>query len=361
MLRIRKHSIQRQRFRLCTLVFSTLLAAVFAASVAQAKTATEWWKEAETHYKNKKYPECIKAAGEALALDPKNVEALRYRGLARYELKDHVGTISDWDRYIALLGDKAAAFSFFNRGLAKRALKDDRQAFKDFDRAAQLQKDYAFAILNRGRCRHALGDYEGAFEDYSHALKLKPGHKEIIADINRLESDVQAGKGMETSPALRELMNARISVFDLYLDDLLVAGRPAFGAGGDPFNPLLESVDYDAASDRLIMFFTLDPNDEYGRMFDSAAVDWKRNMLKQVAETVAAIAGAAPLDETGEAYGLVHITPFRGVKEMSGGVGARVKSELAAKTTVIVQMERGGKTYFASRDPGGRTIFKETP
>jgi tetratricopeptide (TPR) repeat protein len=85
---------------------------------------------------------------------------------------DLEGAMRELDRAVAQAPGSAAAW--FNRGLARRALKDCRAAVADFARALELQPDYFNALYQRGNCRQAMGTPELAVEDYSRAVGL-PG------------------------------------------------------------------------------------------------------------------------------------------------------------------------------------------
>jgi tetratricopeptide (TPR) repeat protein len=85
---------------------------------------------------------------------------------------DLEGALRELDRAVEVSPGSAAAW--FNRGLARRALKDCRAAVKDFARALELRPDFFNALYQRGNCRQALGSSQLAIEDYSRAAAL-PG------------------------------------------------------------------------------------------------------------------------------------------------------------------------------------------
>ena len=47
-------------------------------------------------------------------------------------------------------------------------------AIVDFDRAIELDDQFAIAYFNRGTAKHRKGDYEGAIADFNHAIELNP-------------------------------------------------------------------------------------------------------------------------------------------------------------------------------------------
>ena len=85
---------------------------------------------------------------------------------------DYHGAIADYDRAIELNPNYAEAC--FSRGVAKFIQRDYRGAIADCDRAIELKPDYVAAYYNRGGAKSALDDERGAKEDYDLAIELDP-------------------------------------------------------------------------------------------------------------------------------------------------------------------------------------------
>jgi tetratricopeptide (TPR) repeat protein len=66
------------------------------------------------------------------------------------------------------------ALIFSKRGNAYGSFKNYQQAFADFERALELDPDYAFAYRSRGWAYYWLKDYQLAFADFNRALELDP-------------------------------------------------------------------------------------------------------------------------------------------------------------------------------------------
>lgn len=66
-------------------------------------------------------------------LSPDLAEEYNHRGVAKFELGDKQGAISDYNRAVTI--DSEDAFAYYNRGVAKFELGDKQGAILDFDRA----------------------------------------------------------------------------------------------------------------------------------------------------------------------------------------------------------------------------------
>lgn len=66
------------------------------------------------------------------------------------------------------------AIAYNNRGAARDALGENRQAIEDYDKALEIEPDYAAVYYNRGRAYDALAEYAKAIENYDRAIELDP-------------------------------------------------------------------------------------------------------------------------------------------------------------------------------------------
>jgi lipoprotein NlpI len=118
---------------------------------------------------------------QALAIDPKNVEACYRRGLARQAKGDLDGALSDFSQAIALDPKRANAFS--SRGFIKQARGDADGALADYTQALRLNPKIPAAYYNEGLIKVQKGDLDDAIAAYNRALELDP--RMAVAYYNR--------------------------------------------------------------------------------------------------------------------------------------------------------------------------------
>ena len=92
-------------------------------------------------------------------------------GNEKFKQGDYVGAIADFDKAIELNNDYAEAYN--NRGLAKHELREHTAALADFDIAIQLKPGLSVAYNNQGLAKQALGDLHAAIADFDKAIQLK--------------------------------------------------------------------------------------------------------------------------------------------------------------------------------------------
>ena len=66
------------------------------------------------------------------------------------------------------------ALDYFNDALAAYQSGNFSEAIKNYNKAIEINPDYADAYYNRGNAKGALGNMQGAIEDFNKALQLNP-------------------------------------------------------------------------------------------------------------------------------------------------------------------------------------------
>jgi len=113
----------------------------------------------------------IKLLNQALDIDNKHLDALFYRGIAKYNLEDYDGAILDFTKIIFYEPD---ADSYYNRGNCKFNLMDYEGALYDYEKALELDPDLIGAYFNLGNAKFYSEDYKGAVESFSKMIRFFP-------------------------------------------------------------------------------------------------------------------------------------------------------------------------------------------
>ena len=156
--------------------------------------------------------EAIAAATSALAVDPRDAEALAARAFAGRPPR----ALEDSERALEI--DPRLPDAWFVRGFHRRLRGDLEGALGDLDRCLELDPRHDLALVMRADVRFSLGDSDGAIEDATHALELVGGSVPALALRAFARQRVGDGEG-----AVRDLEEAlRI--------DPAARGAPAFRA-----------------------------------------------------------------------------------------------------------------------------------
>ena len=99
-------------------------------------------------------------------------DTYKSRGVARSDLQDYQGALSDFNKAIEL--NSQDAYAYYNRGNVRRILEDNQGALSDFTKAIELNPDYALAYNDRGVTHSNLENYKDAIVDYTKAIELNP-------------------------------------------------------------------------------------------------------------------------------------------------------------------------------------------
>lgn len=97
-------------------------------------------------------------------------------GNEKFKERDFHGAIANYDRAIELNPNYADAYFF--RGGTKFVQRDYRGAIADYGRVIELNPDNAQAYFLRGDTKVMLGDHDGAIADYDRVIELNPDDAE---------------------------------------------------------------------------------------------------------------------------------------------------------------------------------------
>ena len=114
-------------------------------------------------------PDAVADYDRAIALNPNDAEAYRWRGLHKMEDdEDYDGALADFDRAIALNPDDVVNYCF--RAIARTETGDYDAAIADCDRALAINPRDVGTYYYRGKAKYGLGDFEGAAADYDRVI-----------------------------------------------------------------------------------------------------------------------------------------------------------------------------------------------
>jgi tetratricopeptide (TPR) repeat protein len=167
-------------------------------------------------------------ADRALALDPKNADALRLKSVALADTGDVKGALAVFDEMLASPSDAPVAYLL--RSAIYELYERYDEALADADKAIELVPNYAGAFSHRAEIYRAMGKEDLAVADIETAVKLDPED----ASLRRLKIWYAMSKNAPFQPwrdqmiaYLDGLIAADKSNADLYAErgDLLEASR----------------------------------------------------------------------------------------------------------------------------------------
>ena len=135
--------------------------------------------------------EQIQLYTEAISLEPKNLDALFYRGLTKHSIGDFNGAILDYTKVIFY---EPSADVYFNRGNSKYSLMDLNGAKEDYSNALKLNSQFIEARYSLAVTKNDLKDYHGAIAilDLPYVNKSHPILLQMARAYAGLEDHVKA-------------------------------------------------------------------------------------------------------------------------------------------------------------------------
>jgi len=132
-------------------------------------------------YESERYEESLEFWGAFMQKEPnRRAGAYINRGAAYTGLNQHGRAIADFDRAVELNPEYAAAYN--NRGVAYARLNQHGRAIEDYNRAVELNPEGAEAYSNRGNAYAGLNQHGRAIEDYDRAVELNPEYAEAYGN-----------------------------------------------------------------------------------------------------------------------------------------------------------------------------------
>lgn len=156
----------------------------------------------------------VELIGQAIRVRTDSAAAYYNRGKARRDLRQFQAAIEDYDKAVALAPGEADIH--FNRANALRELKQNMAAVASFEKAIALTPGDPAVHNNCGDALRELGNYRQALESYDKALTLRPDFaflrgmrlhtamhicawNDLENDLSQLEREIERG-GMGSPP-----------------------------------------------------------------------------------------------------------------------------------------------------------------
>lgn len=124
----------------------------------------------------------------------KNARAMAYveSGNAKLNRKDYQGAIADYNRALDL--DSNYANAYYNRGIAKGRMGASRSAIEDFKQAIKIDPNNADTYSNLGNLTIRINDYE-AISYLNRAIQINPNHANAYANRGMARFNLQDYEG----------------------------------------------------------------------------------------------------------------------------------------------------------------------
>lgn len=240
-----ENSFINYRIALCYMASNNYPQALEYANAAVAADTTDadyTSLRSDVYYNLDRKTEALADADKSVALAPDSPSAYSSRGGLRYLYGEHHKAFDDFNTALSLLGDKANAYAYFNRGRCYKILGDTAAARRDFEQAIKLdtiaseastgifallytgqkQKAYAWndsvlaatprtmrdGMLYNAACLYALGDDADKAMDYLHKA-MQEGYRSLVhmnydSDMNPLRARDDYKKLIEDYTAIYE-------------------------------------------------------------------------------------------------------------------------------------------------------------
>lgn len=178
------------------------------------------------------FAEAAQRLQQAIAVNSQSDQTFYNYGLALKALKRPQEAANAFTRSIEINPSIAEAWN--NRGTALNDLKQYQAAIADFDRAITLSANYADAFYNKGNSFRQMGDLEAALTAFHHAVRIKPDFCEaweetafILASrgdhssaLTACESALTSKPGLKFAKAIRALSRAHLCEWRQYTADI---------------------------------------------------------------------------------------------------------------------------------------------
>jgi len=130
------------------------------------------------HFQKQEYALAVRNFSKHLETDKNNTDVIMWRAMAKGELKDYYGAISDYDKVIELNSDYPMQYNkigmvYNNKAYTYVKQKEYKKALPFVEKALELDKSDWHFWDTRGEIYLNLGQYDNAISDLDKAIKIE--------------------------------------------------------------------------------------------------------------------------------------------------------------------------------------------
>lgn len=130
------------------------------------------------HFQNQEYALAVSNFSKYLETDENNTDVIMWRAMAKGELKDYYGAISDYDKVIELNSNYPMQYNkigmvYNNKAYTYVKQKEYKKALPFVEKALELDKSDWHFWDTRGEIYLNLGQYDNAISDLDKAIKIE--------------------------------------------------------------------------------------------------------------------------------------------------------------------------------------------
>jgi len=160
-------------------------------------------------------------------------------------------------------------------------------------------------------------------------------------------------------PATQKIMDAKVSVYDLFVETMCDAMDMAYLDAGTLGMPRLETIAYDAKNDLFVFTFARDlPAAEAEALRRATPADRKERIARAV-EDVARLAGLSPQAGMAAPFGVLQLAPVRADTPEMKATGEQMKMELLRRAVAVLLWRAGDLACMAARAQDGTVEYTE--
>lgn len=171
---------------------STKKALDSAKQIQHKLTTEEWFIMGFGAQQNKQYNDAMVYYNQAVKLsNDDRLTSMIYNnlGTVKAELELHKEAVQDYDKAVELNPQYAEAYN--NRGNTKTRLGQYAEAIQDYDETIKLNPKLAEAYNNRGNAKAELGQCTEAIQDYDKAIELNPKYAKAYYNRGNAKAELE--------------------------------------------------------------------------------------------------------------------------------------------------------------------------